>query len=194
MEFTCAQCGKPFEKRPSARRTNGRPRKHTFCTDGCYDRWRADQHLATKSKWLSFQREVWGSTELARHDVGRAKAIGRKAEVLARDELLPREGFTEIVDLSNLSNQFFIDFVATFRGARVLVDATIKLKAYVPDKARLAEALRMPLFIIHVAPKGGLYFLHPKPLSQGASVCRIPAAFIRQVAEKQGFISAEAPT
>lgn len=118
---------------------------------------------------------------MGRQEVGKgARAKGREAEIKALTEFLPREGFTEIVDLSGLSNQFFIDFVATFEGRRVLVDATVKLKAYFPHKARMAAALRMPLYFIHVAPNdSGLYFIGRVP--EGQVVQRVPARFFRDL-------------
>lgn len=98
---------------------------------------------------------------------------------MARDEYLPKEGFSDIFDLSAMSNQFFIDFVATYRRRRVLVDATVKLKAYIPEKVRLARALRMPLFIMHIAPgRRGLYYLNEVP--EDLVVSRVPAIFIRR--------------
>ncbi len=150
-------------------------------------------HLDLKRKWSLFQRQVWGTTELGRFDVSKAKLVGRDAEILARDVILPGLGFSEIDDFSGHSNQFFVDFVATFQGERVLVDATIKLKAYVPDKSFIASALRMKLFILHVSPvRSDLYFLHE--LVPGRSVIRVPAAFIREKHKliTQGAVSEDA--
>lgn len=181
-QFQCHQCREHFVKERSARTNKGgRPRKHVFCNQACYERWRADQHLKTKARWLLFQREVWGTTEHGFRDVAKARQTARPYEIAARDTFLPREGFTEIVDMSEMSNQFFVDFIATKDGERVLVDATIKLKAYFPAKAKLAEALGMKLFFIHIAPAGGgLYYLHEVP--SGRKVVRVPAAFIRALA------------
>lgn len=181
MEFTCHQCKREFEQRASAARSsNGRPRKHAFCTQKCYDRWRADQHLGTKARWLRFQREVWGTTPFERHNPAGARDYGRKFELLALTAYLPREGFTDIDNLSEFSNQFFVDFVASYSGQRVLVDATVKLKAYVPEKMGLAKALRMRLFIIHIAPgRVGLYHINEVP--HGRVVSRVPAAIIRDL-------------
>ena len=139
---------------------------------------RAEIHLECKRRWLHFQRQVWGTSELKRFDVARSKPIGRVAEVLARDQFLPANGFTNIDDFSGYSNGFFCDFVATKDGKRVLVDATVKLKAYIPHKVKMAKSLGMVLFIIHVSPLGKLY--HINKMEPDRTVCRVPAAFIRK--------------
>lgn len=179
--ITCYQCGKKAPKPNNVRKKNkGRPWKHEFCGFDCYNRWRADEHLRVKKEWLKFQRDIWGSTELKRFDVGKSREIGRKAEVLARDEYLPQEGFKDITDMSGMSNQFFIDFIATLDGKRVLVDATIKLKAFIPKKIALAKALRMPLYIIHVSlATKGLYHIE-KVRDDVVSTHRVPAEFFRK--------------
>lgn len=179
MKFICHQCKEPCEKKPSDHTPKGRPWKHTFCDRVCYDRWRAERHAEVKARWLRFQREVWGTLPIERQKPAGTRAYGRKFEVLARTIYLPQEGFTEITDLSAMSNQFFVDFVATYRGRRVLVDATAKLKTYVPEKVGLAKALHMRLFIIHVAPgREGLY--HLNELCGDSVVCRVPATLIRK--------------
>jgi len=120
-------------------------------------------------------------------DVEKSKAFGRQGEILARDRHLPTEDFTEIVDFAGHSNQFFIDFIATYQSERVLVDATIKLKAYIPAKIYLAKALQMRLFVIHVSlADASLYYLHEVPLLSNTTV-RVPAAFIRKLAAERGL-------
>lgn len=178
--LVCHTCGVGIRKKPSdAKSRTGRPYKHTFCDAACYARWRADRHNASKRDWLRIQREVWGTTEAGRFEVGLAKHHGRRAEVLAKDRILPFLGFSEIDDLSGYSNQFFVDFIATYRASRVLVDATIKLKAYVPEKLRIAAALRMPLYILHISIKSDdIYWLSE---ARERPVSRVPAAFIRSL-------------
>ena len=149
----CEICNTPVTKKSSdiLNHRTGRPWKHKFCSRLCYNRWRANRHNEIKQDWLKFQRDVWGTIPLGQFEVCHARGYGRKAEFLARDVYLPAEGFTEISDMSGLSNQFYIDFIATYNGQRVLVDATVKLKAYIPEKILLARALRMPLYMIHVS-------------------------------------------
>jgi hypothetical protein len=104
---------------------------------------------------------------------------GRQAELLAIQFYLPREGFTEIDDFSNSSNQFYVDFIATYKDRRVLVDATVKLKAWVPEKSALALSLRMPLYVIHVSLiHENLYFINE--VHAGLKISRVSAKFIRQ--------------
>lgn len=176
---SCHQCGDTVKKKPSEAAPKGRPWKHAFCDASCHNKWRADQHNATKRKWLIFQREVWGTTEIERFEVGKSKAVGRIAEINALSSILPNLGFSEIDDFSNYSNQFFVDFIATYNGERVLVDSTIKLKAYIPEKAYLARSLRMRLFILHVSLKNpNLYWLNEVP--DGRVVVRVPAQYLRE--------------
>lgn len=189
-QVSCFLCGKVVSKKlsDSLNPRTGRPWKNSYCSAECYAKWRANQHLAIKKRWLEFQRKIWGTTEVGRFDAANAKPFGRKGEIVARDEHLPANGFTDIVDFAGHSNQFFVDFVATYQGERVLVDATIKLKAYIPTKSRLAAALGMRLFIIHVAiADSRIYFLHEVPHTCKAT--RVPAAFIRKLAVDKGMES-----
>lgn len=93
--------------------------------------------------------------------------------------ILPALGFSQISDMSECSNQFYVDFVATKDGKRVLIDATVKLKAYVPKKAQLALALEMDLYILHVSPKNEkMFVLNKMPVNRVVS--RVPAQRIRE--------------
>lgn len=181
MKYNCYQCEKPCEKfMRNMGLKNGRPWKHKFCGMECYNRWRKDQHLAVKRKWLIFQREVWGTIPFERFKPSGARGYAKKYEKMAEKLYLPKEGFTNIVNFTEMSNQFFVDYVASKLGRRVLVDATVKLKAYVPKKMRMAEALGMDLYVIHVSPlKEGLY--HLNKMKPGTSVSRVPAKVIRKL-------------
>lgn len=178
----CHDCGRTVAPTKPANRLNrrtGRPWKHPFCNRACYDNWRRKQHLNVKARWLRFQRRIWGTAPAGRRQPQHMKAWARRSEALARDRILPGLGFAEVVDMSGLSNQFFVDFIATYRGFRVLVDVTVKLKAYVPEKAALARALWMDLFVLHVSPRDpALFFLNLMP--GGRVVSRVPAVLIRQ--------------
>lgn len=186
-EIQCCLCGKIVRKALNEGSRTGRPWKRHYCSRACYNQERAIEYRAIKRRWDHFQREVWGTTSLKRMDVGKCMSFGRKGEVLARDKHLPAEGFTDIVDFAGLTNQFFIDFIATYNGERVLVDATIKINAYIPKKIKLARALGMRLFIIHVSIiDTSLYFLREVPKLSN-SVVKVPAGFIRKVATDRGL-------
>lgn len=184
MKFICHQCEITFEKRPSSRRrAAGRPWKHTFCSRNCYNEWRKEKRREIDRNRHKFRREVWGTIPLGRFDVAKSKSYGREAEILAVNTHLPAEGFSEIDDFSGCSNQFFIDFVATYEGQRVLVDATVKLHAWIPNKVRLAKSLGMRLFIIHVSlAREGLYFIQEVPWDR--TTVRVPMRFIREKFEE----------
>jgi hypothetical protein len=178
-QVTCYDCGKVQERSPSDLHRMGRPTKYFFCSRLCYKNHRRKIHNGLKVKLLPFIRSVWGTTEMAKHDVGKARKIGRIAELKCK-QYLAQEGFEMIADLSEKSNQFYIDFICIYQGQRVLVDATIKIKAHVPEKVFLANALGLDLYIIHVSPSTeNLYYI--QKMKPGVSGCRLPMAFIHSL-------------
>ncbi len=188
-QVQCCLCSKIVSKKLSdtLKPKTGRPWKRLYCSKACYNRERANQQLEAKRRWLHYQRQVWGTTELKRMDVAKCKSFGRQGEVLARDRHLPAEGFTNIVDFSGHTNQFFVDFVATYQGERVLIDATIRLHASIPNKIFMAKALGMRLFIIFVSLKDtSLFFIKEVPPLSRAGM-KIPAGFIRKSAIERGL-------
>ncbi len=178
----CASCVREISKAKLSRirrsRRLGRPWKREFCGSACYRNWIKKRHLENKARWLRFQRSVWGTTGAERRRPDQRGPWGRKAEIAAKDSILPALGFSGIVDTSDASNSFFVDFIATKGRKKVLVDSTVKLKAYVPSKARMAEALGMDLYILHVAPKDHYLFVLNK-IQKGRVVSRVPAERIR---------------
>jgi hypothetical protein len=118
---------------------------------------------ASHRKYERKMRRLWGGApELDFPHEGRQ--YGKSIEKYALQFILPKLGFSEIYDCTLLSNQFFFDFIATYEGQRVLLDVTARVRAYVPQKINLANALRMRCFLLFVSPKfdGRYYLCEPK--------------------------------
>jgi hypothetical protein len=188
VTFVCAQCGADFQARRSARafRTTFCSREHYFAyrtAHATYDQAEGVERL--HREYEQFKRRLWGGSGYGAKEVGPwARRYGRRYEEIARDVILPAHGFTEIDDWSGQSNVFFVDFVATREGQRVLVDVSCKWSAYVPEKVRFAASLRMPLYLLMVAPADPTrrYWLHlTKP---GRTVFKVPMALFRAWAEE----------
>lgn len=179
MKVTCIRCGKEVSRKPSSVGAGNR-----FCTKTCYYAWQSERSRfsgyedARRTQYHEFKRKLWGGSGHGHNQIAGkwAGKFGRRFERIAEQRIFPREGFTEIVNLTACSNQFFVDFVVTRKMQRVLVDVTTKFKAYVPSKVRLARALRMPLYILHVSPKDpAVYFL--SKMTKNKTVSRVPMAF-----------------
>ncbi len=183
LKEPCYFCGKVVHKRPCYIAPKGRPWKRTFCNSKCYAGWRRIERQKYERELLKKLREVWGTIPAGRFEVQKARQYGKRFEAIAEKAYLPQLGFTDVVNLSSMSNQFFVDFVATCRNKRVLVDITIKLNAYVPEKIKLADALHMQLYILHVSPKTReLFYLRKMPKGQRTS--KVPAKFLRSMSGK----------
>jgi hypothetical protein len=183
VEVICEYCKNKILRKPYEVPPKGKRPKVFFCNWVCKKKWLHERHLFFKRRLKHFARNVWGTTPLERFGVGKSMQYGRKAEKFALETILPGLGFTEIVDFTNYSSQFYIDFVATYNGERVLVDATIKLSAYAIKKVKIADALRMPLYIVHVSPNNSLFYL--KKLPKGQVTSKVPMSFIREHAAYQ---------
>lgn len=144
-------------------------------------------HAARKAEYGRFCRELWGGSGRGHRQVGGgwAKPYGRIFEQVARETILPAEGFTEVDDWSEWSNQFLVDFIATWNGERVLVDITAKISAYVPAKKRLARSLRMRLFILHVSPREPTTYWLAEP--EGPT-SKVPASVLHKLHSNLGPI------
>lgn len=182
--YICAHCGRVFEGGWRA------PARRYFCNKDHYNRWRAENavfdHEKAHRQYHQYTRAIWGGSGKGRAEIAHwAQEIGRKFEVYTLEYILPMEDFTEVVDLSGSTSNFFIDFVATKDGQRVLVDATIKFNAHVPKKTLLAEALQMPLYIVHVPPAAP-HLYHIQQVPNQRTHVRVPMAHIHKMYELLG--------
>jgi hypothetical protein len=85
----------------------------------------------------------------------------RKAEELAFNAILPKIGFTEVLDATRIRRSIPFDF-ATYEGERVLIDVTTgisKSNQHHRSALSLASALRMGLYILFVKPDLTAYAL-----------------------------------
>jgi len=125
-------------------------------------------------------KELWGRTDVGYQNIKEAVKWGRKGEQYALS-VMPSLGFSNISDYANRNNQFFIDFIATYNGKRVLVDATIKHSAYIPEKIKLARDLDIPLYILFVSPNFDKHYLRLVE-DKHHSVIKIPMSAMRALA------------
>ncbi len=75
---------------------------------------------------------------------------------------MPGLGFTELYDVTKFRRFVPFDFVATYRGERVLVDVTTGVTKSGPNLKsanRLATALRMKLFLVFIKPDFSAYYV-----------------------------------
>jgi hypothetical protein len=88
---------------------------------------------------------VWGES---------SPEVAFRAERLAMEQVLPKLGFTELYHASLVNRFVPFDVVATYNRRRVLVDVTTAISKCVSLKRQqsLAEALRMPLYVLFVKP------------------------------------------
>ena len=165
--------------------------RKTFCCRDHYDRWRSQNgkftHQEHKTGYHNYCRLIWGGSGKGANEAGAwAKVFGRQFEKIAEEGILPQEGFLQIDNYAEHSNQFMIDIIATKNGERVLVDVTAKWTAYVPEKTRLAASLRMPLYILHVSPASpSVYHLALIPLIDVSARC--PWRLFHKVYQERGL-------
>jgi len=147
MSRDCKFCGRPLDP--------NRPRAgaYRYCSPECktkqlskkhkeYVRTHHDAVLASLRAW---KIRTWGISNAE---------IAAKAEELARDVILPKEGFTEIFHVSPIRRFAPFDFVATLNQERVLIDVTTAFGKgnYTKTAAELANALRLKFLYLFVKP------------------------------------------
>jgi len=87
--------------------------------------------------------------------------VASAAEIFAVERLLPQMGFTDFYHASAYNRFIPFDIVATCNGQRVLIDVTTGVsKAPMQNFAfPLAEALKMPYYILFIRPDFSKYQL-----------------------------------
>lgn len=150
-------------------------------------RWR-DAHKAEyrtyKKRYEQLVNESWGKTGLKFQGAGEgARKWGTLAEKYAIS-IMPSLGFMEIEDYCDRTSQFFIDFIATYKGQRVLVDATLKHNAYIPKKIKLARDLRMPLYILFISPNLNHHHLRLVEAYHHSTI-KLPMAVVMKYKEEE---------
>jgi hypothetical protein len=191
MQFICDCCEKSYEAKQSEKTF-----AHSFCSRECYHQWRSNKSIYNKGEkekgYTKYFRLIWGGAGIGRQDPFTARKVGKIYEEIAVNMILPKEGFTDIINLSACSNQFYIDFIATKDGVKVLIDATIKYKAHIPQKVFLAKSLGMPLYILHISPRDTeIYYLVKIPYTQTTS--KVPNHIFHEIKERCGIVYDKSP-
>jgi hypothetical protein len=98
------------------------------------------------------EKRIWGVSN---------SSIADRAEKFAKQKLLPMLGFTKLCHASTINHFFPFDFVAAYKTRRVLVDVTTGVSKELTRTGQnsLAEALRMPIFVLFVKPDFSKYQL-----------------------------------
>ncbi len=160
---TCKTCGRNFLKKVK--------NKVSYCSSGC----RRRANTLTHGRYVAANRihineyvrkrklAIWGESN---------SEIALEAENIALDRILPRLGFTDLYHASSVNRFVPFDVVATRKGERVLIDVTTCVSKSLRKKPELsiAEALRMPLYILFVKPDLSKYQL---ALANGAKTLQV---------------------
>ena len=116
----------------------------------------------------------------------RSLRIGLAAELYAERFILPKEGFSEIVNLSRQFTYCLFDYVARKDGQRVVVDITTRVAAVIRKKIEFARVLGLPLFIVHVCPSDGKTYYVAK--IEGSNVSsHVPPDVLDAIAYRHGL-------
>jgi hypothetical protein len=89
------------------------------------------------------------------------REIASTAEVFAIEKILPKLGFSELYHASSFNRFVPFDTIATYGMQRVLIDVTTGAsKSVMHNFAHpIAEALRLPLYILFIRPDFSKYQL-----------------------------------
>lgn len=174
-DATCEVCGSEM---PSDNKR--------FCSRVCYDaRPGVLNDLDRNRERINWIQRVWygPNPDLFSSVDGMRK--GRRFEVLAKNKILPKLGFTEVVDLAAISHCSPVDFVGMRQSKRFLIDATSKWQKRVIGKSAFAAALGFGLYVLVISPRD--HSRHALiPVDPKAKSVRVPINLIRQMAEQFG--------
>jgi hypothetical protein len=175
----CSKCGGPIRYRGP--KYESRPRHNRYCSQQCFWSHRAEQGLGRTQ--VKRRALLWyGATKRADRTAG---ATLRRLELCAAEKILPREGYTEIVLLSETPDRAPFDLTATYRAKRVAIEVTGYLRRSTPGMKPSAEALGMALHIVHISPVDEtLYHINRKPGYNFGVPASVFDARVRQVGAK----------
>jgi len=159
---SCIVCGTLF-----LRQTHWGTR---HCSIGCLRAHNTSRHAEYVAKnrtrvrqyEVSWKHALWGLS---------SPRIAKRAEVVAVTSILPKIGFTDLVNVAASRRYVPFDVVGTFGGSRVLVDVTTgcwKGGKYLESASSFAGALGMKLFILFVKPDLRRFAL--KPVDKGRGI------------------------
>lgn len=153
--------------------------------------WNKGQHThhgVYEADYLATKRLTWRGWPELREERGIPEGVHLRQLVREHEReaiaMLAELGFEDIDDWAYMSNQFVVDAVATYKGQRVLVDVTSRLRHHVPVKLALAQSLRMPLYVFFLSPDRQHRYL-AGPVE--AKSVRVPMSYFRaQAMDAQG--------
>jgi len=148
----CRTCGKWF--------TASGKRKLSYCSRAC----KRASMTARHRRYVSEHREQvneYQRTRKLKNWGSSTPEVARTAEIFAVESLLPRLGFSDFYHASAHNRFIPFDVVATCDGQRVLIDVTTGVsKPPMQNFAfPLAEALKMPYYILFIRPDFSKYQL-----------------------------------
>ncbi len=172
-DATCAKCGKPITGKGNRR----------FCSRLCYaGREGIIGGSARLTRRISWVQRTWYGQErdaLALYD---AKRVGAEIEAKAALGVLPKMGFSEIVNLAEISHGSPVDFLClTSAGDKAFVEVTRKWQKRVVGKAGFAAAIGFPLFVVFVSPRDARWSIRVLVDPSARSV-RVPIEWLRKIA------------
>lgn len=97
--------------------------------------------------------------------------IAKRAEVIAETAILPKIGFTELINIAAFRRLVPFDIVGTLGSKRALVDVTTgnwKGGKYLKTASALADALGLPFYVLFVKPN--MHHFALKPVEKGRGV------------------------
>ena len=141
----CKMCGKQFKSEGKGRRPH--------CSPTCKRAARTARH----GRYVSGHRNEANDYQKERKLKNRGRStpnLAKSAGRFALEELMPRLGFSEFYHASAFNRFTPFDIVATRGGQRVLIDVTTSVsKSPMRTFAlALAEALRMPYYVLFIKP------------------------------------------
>ncbi|MDV3243695.1 MAG: hypothetical protein LYZ66_00810 [Nitrososphaerales archaeon] len=157
----CDTCGSLFRRNVRWSERYCSPKCRTEGNTAMHGRYVSKNRQHVRQYAYSRRHGIWGKSNFE---------IGRQAEKLAFETILPRIGFTDLYDVTQVRTSIPFDFVATLRGERVLIDVTTcigKSGRLQRSAASLANALRMKYYTLFVKPNLAAYALKLTPENRG---------------------------
>lgn len=147
----CGTCGKDF--------VGPGNRKLFYCSKVCRRKSLTKQH----DRYVSLHRDhIADYTRAWKKNWGASSPeIALKAERIAIESILPKLGFSEVYHASVVKRFIPFDLIATYGGRRVLIDVTTGISKWVRGTFQdsLADALRMPFYVLFIKPDFSTYQL-----------------------------------
>jgi len=120
----------------------------------------ADARRRYERAW--YQR-TWGVRLSTYKDM---KERGIKSEELAKNTILPKLGFTNIIHLSAINRYSPSDFYAEKNNKKYFIEVTTNISKCVPLASLLAELLDLNFYVLGIKPDFSAFLLKEVPLGK----------------------------